>query len=67
MKYHEDVWEVEVLAPHILNLSSRWRYLVISVPWPLYTQRKSPQYLLDRKLDGLQSQYGCNRKEKNNR
>jgi len=50
---HEDVWGSESIAPHILNLGTRWRWVVIFMPQPLYPWGKSPWYPLDRKLGGL--------------
>jgi len=32
--------------------------------WPIYPQGKSPQYPLDSRMGRLQSQSGCNGKEK---
>jgi hypothetical protein len=41
------------MAPHILDLGTRWRWVVSFTPRPLYTQGKSPWYLLDRRLSGF--------------
>jgi hypothetical protein len=35
------------------------------MPWTLYLRGKSPQYPLERRLDGPQSQSGCCGEEKN--
>jgi hypothetical protein len=58
-------WESGGTAPHILNLGTRWRWVVSFTPRPLYPQGKSPQYPLDRRLGGLQSRSGRGVKEKN--
>jgi hypothetical protein len=39
-------------APRILDLGTRWRWVVSLTPQPLYSQGKSPWYPLDRMLDG---------------
>jgi hypothetical protein len=38
------------IAPHILNLSTGWRWVVSFIPWQVYPQGRSLWYLLDRKL-----------------
>jgi hypothetical protein len=43
--HHEDVWGSEGIAPRILNLGIRWRWMVSSTLRPLY-HRKNPQYPL---------------------
>jgi hypothetical protein len=43
-------WGNGGIAPRILNLSARWRWVVSFILQPLY-----PWYPLDRKLGGLQS------------
>jgi len=35
------------IAPHILNLGSRWRPVVGFTPWSLYFQGTNPQNSLD--------------------
>jgi len=45
------------IAPWIPDRGIRWRWVVSFTLWPLYSQGKSPQYLLDRRLGGPQSQY----------
>jgi len=52
-------WGMEV-APCILNFSTRWRWVVSFTTRPLY-----PQYPLDRRLGGPQSQSGRGGEEKN--
>jgi hypothetical protein len=39
----------------ILDIGTRWRWVVSFTPWPLYHQEKSNQYPLDRRLGGPQS------------
>jgi hypothetical protein len=43
----------------ILDLCTRWRWVISFTPLPLYREGKSPRYPLDRRLGGPQSQYGC--------
>jgi hypothetical protein len=40
------------IAPHILNLDTRWRRVVNFMSMVLYSQGKSLQYLLDIRLGG---------------
>jgi hypothetical protein len=58
-------WGNGGIAPRILNLGSRWRWVVSFTPRPLYLQGKSPWYPLDRKLGGPQSRSGGGGEEKN--
>jgi len=53
------------IAPRILELGSRLRWVVSFTPRPLYTQGKSLWYLLDRRLGGPQSLSGRGGEEKN--
>jgi hypothetical protein len=46
------------IARRILNFGTRWRWVVSFTPRPLYPQRKSPPYPLDRRLGGPQSRSG---------
>jgi hypothetical protein len=39
------------VAPLILNLGTRWRWMVSFTPQPLYHQRKRTQYPMARRLD----------------
>jgi hypothetical protein len=57
MKMH---WGSGGIGPHILDLSTRWRWVVSFMP-----QGKSPQYPLDRRLGGPQSCSGRGGEEKN--
>jgi hypothetical protein len=43
------------VAPRILELGTRWRWVVSFTPQPLYPQGKNPWYPLYRRLGGLQS------------
>jgi len=52
------------IAPHLLNLGTTWKWVVIFMPQPLYPQGMSPWYPLDRKLSGPQSWSGCGGEEK---
>jgi hypothetical protein len=45
------------VAPRILDLGTRWKWVVSFTPRPLYTQGKSPCYPLDRRLGGPQNRY----------
>jgi hypothetical protein len=40
-----------VIAPHILDLRTRWRWVVSFTPWPLYPQGKISWYPFYRRLD----------------
>jgi hypothetical protein len=53
------------IAPLILDLGTRWRWVVSFTPLPLYPQGKSRRYPLDRRLGGTQSRSGrCDKEEK---
>jgi len=43
-------WESGGIAPRILELGTRWRWVVSFAPRPLYTQGKSRWYTTSRKL-----------------
>jgi hypothetical protein len=43
------------IAPRIIDLGTRWRWMVSFTLLPLYPQGKSPCYPLDRRLGGPQS------------
>jgi hypothetical protein len=58
-------WRSGGITPCILDLGTRWRWVVSFTPRPLYLQGKSPWYPLDRKLDGPQSRPGRGGEEKN--
>jgi len=55
---HEGILGSGGIAPLILDLGTRWRWVVSFTPRPLYPQEKSPWYPLDRSLCGLQSRSG---------
>jgi hypothetical protein len=61
---HESVLGSGSIAPHILYLGPRWRWVVSFTLRPLYLQGKSPWYPLDRRLGGPQSQFGHGGEEK---
>jgi hypothetical protein len=46
------------IAPRILDLGTRRRWVVSFTPRPLYPQRKSPRYPLDTRLGGPPSRSG---------
>jgi hypothetical protein len=62
---HEDVLGSGGIAPRILNLGTRWRWVVGFTPRPLYPQGKSPRYPLDRRLGGTRAVLGAVDEEKN--
>jgi hypothetical protein len=51
-------WGSGGISPRILDLSTRQKQVVSFTPWPLYPQRKSPWYPLDRRLGGPHSWSG---------
>jgi len=61
IKYHamKAYWRSGCKDPRILNHSTRWRWVVSFMPWPLYTGGKSPQYPLNIRLGGLRRRSGC--------
>jgi hypothetical protein len=62
---HEGVLRSGCIAPRILDLGSRWRWVVSFTPQPLYPQGESPCYSMDRRLGGPRSQSGRGGEEKN--
>jgi hypothetical protein len=62
--HHEAVWGSASIAPHILSLDTRWRWVVSLMFWPPYTWWKSTQYPLDRRVSGPQSQSRWHGEEK---
>jgi hypothetical protein len=58
-------WGNGGIAPLILDLGDRLRWVVSFTPRPLYPQGKSPWYPLDRRLDGSQSRSERGDEEKN--
>jgi len=62
---HEGVLGSGCIAPLIINLGTRWRWVVSFTPRPLYPRGKSPWYPLDRRICGPQSRSGRDGEEKN--
>jgi hypothetical protein len=60
-------WGSGGIAPRILDLGTRWRWVASFTPWPLYPQGKSPWYPLDRRLGGPQSHFGRGSSQENTR
>jgi len=60
---HENVLRVGGIAPRILNLDTKWRWVVTFTPRPLYSQEKRPRYPLYRRLGGPQIRSGHGGKE----
>jgi hypothetical protein len=58
-------WESGCIVPRILDLGIEMRWVVSFTPRPLYPQRKSPSYSLDRRPDGPQSRSEHGGEEKN--
>jgi hypothetical protein len=61
----EVYWENGSISPRILDLGTRWRWVVSFMSQPLYPQEKGPWYPLDRRLGGPQSRSGRGGEEKN--
>jgi hypothetical protein len=53
------------IVPRILDLGTRWRWVVSFTPRTFHLQGKSPWYPLGRKLGGSQSRSGRGGEEKN--
>jgi hypothetical protein len=51
-------WGSGGIAPLIIDLGTRWRWVVSFTPRPLYPQGENPWYPLDRRLGGPQSRSG---------
>jgi hypothetical protein len=58
-------WGSGSIAARILDLGTRWRWVVSLTPRLLYAQGNSPWYPLDRRLGGSQSRSGRGGEEKN--
>jgi hypothetical protein len=54
----------ESITSLILDLGTRWRWVISFTPRPLYLQGRSPWYPLDRRLGGSQSRSGRGGEEK---
>jgi hypothetical protein len=57
---------VEIIAPRIFNLGTRWGWVANFTPRQIYPWKESLGYPLDRKLGLHQSQFGRGGEEKNN-
>jgi hypothetical protein len=66
-KHHviEMYWGNGGIAPRILDLGTRWRWVVSYTPLPLYSQGQSPLYPLVRRLGGPQRRSGHGGEETN--
>jgi len=66
-KYHamRMYWGSGGIAPRILHLGTRWRWVVSFTPRPLYPHGKRSWYTLDRRLGGPESRSGHGVEEKN--
>jgi hypothetical protein len=62
---HEGVLGSGGIVLRILDLGTRWRWVVSFTPQPLYSQRNSSWYPLDRGLGGSQSRSGRGGEERN--
>jgi hypothetical protein len=49
---------VEVMAPRILNLGTRWRWVITFTPQPLYSQGKSLRHPMNLRLGWPQNRSG---------
>jgi len=58
-------WGNGGVAPHFLDVGTRWRWVLSFTHQPLYTREKAPWYPLDRRLGGLQIRSRCGDEEKN--
>jgi hypothetical protein len=58
-------WGSGGIAPRILDLGTRWRWVVSFTPQSLYPQGKSTWYPLDRRMGGPQSHSGRGGEEVN--
>jgi hypothetical protein len=56
-------WGNGDIPPRILDLGTRWRRVVSFTPRPLYPQRRSTCYLLDRRLGGPRRRFGRDSKK----
>jgi hypothetical protein len=58
-------WGSGGITPRILDLGTRWRWMVSFTPRPLYPPGNSPWYPFDIRLGGPQSPSGYGGEEKN--
>jgi hypothetical protein len=56
--WHEDTWESGDIDPLILNLGTRYRWVVSFIPRPLYLKGNFPSYPVFRRLGRSQSRSG---------
>jgi hypothetical protein len=63
--WHEDLPGQWRYSTAILNLGTRWRWMVSFTPWLLNPWRNCHWYPLDRRLGGPQNWSGCCREKKN--
>jgi hypothetical protein len=65
-KYHalKTYWGSGGIAPRILDLGIRWKWVVSFTPRPLYPRSKSPRHPLDLRLGGPPSRSGRGGEEK---
>jgi hypothetical protein len=56
---HEDLRRSDEVAPRIVNLGTRWSWVVSFTLRPLYFQEKGCQYTLDRRLGGTRRLHEC--------
>jgi len=61
----EEYWGSGFIALRVFDLGTRWRWTVSFTPRPLYPQRKSSRYPLDRRLAGPESRSGHGGEKKN--
>jgi hypothetical protein len=59
----ERVWESGGISPCILNLGTRERCMISSMPLPLFLQGKSLDHALDMRMGGPQNQSGCDKEK----
>jgi hypothetical protein len=66
-KHHamKTYWGSAVIAPSILDLGTRWKWVVSFTPLPLYPQGRNPWHPLNRRLGGPRSRSGYGVEEKN--
>jgi hypothetical protein len=61
---YEDVWVSRGIAPRILNLGTRWRWVVSFKPRPIYPPGNSTKYPLDRRVGRPENRSGRGGEEK---
>jgi hypothetical protein len=58
-------WGIVGIYPRILNLGTRWSWVISFTPQPLYPRGKRPRHKLIRRPGGLQNRSGRGGEEKN--